>query len=112
MQAQHRLRENRDFRRVFQRGKSVATGRLVMYWSENRLGTFRVGFSISKKVGNAVTRNRLKRLLRECFRRYGEKLAHAGVDLVVIVRPTASGMTFADAEAEVLLLLKRAKFVV
>lgn len=110
--AQHRLRENREFRRVFQRGRSVATGRLVLYWCDNRIGTFRVGFSVSRKVGNAVTRNRLKRLLRECFRKREDELRNVSTDFVVIARPSAAGMTYGEVEFEVTKLLRRAKFMV
>ncbi len=112
MQSRYRLKENRDFRRVFQRGKSVATAKLVLYCFENRTNTFRIGFSISKKVGNAVVRNRLKRLLRACFQKHLEHLANLPYDMVVVCRKTAAEANFSELENDVLKLLRRAKFMV
>ncbi|MCL6441993.1 MAG: ribonuclease P protein component [Alicyclobacillus sp.] len=112
MQTSHRLKENRDFRRVFQRGKSMATGRLVLYWCDSRHPTFRVGFSVSKKIGNAVTRNRLKRVLRECFHKLEGDLSVLQVDFVVICRQAAAQASFHEIEADVRKLLRKAKFVV
>lgn len=112
MQSKYRLKENSDFRRVFQRGRSTATSRLVLYWNKNREGSFRVGFSISKKVGKAVTRNLLKRRLRSCFLELTQPLSNKGYDFVVIVRKGASEATFAELSEDVRKLLKRAQFMV
>jgi ribonuclease P protein component len=112
VQSRHRLKENRDFRRVFQRGKSVATAKLVLYCFENRINTFRIGFSISKKVGNAVVRNHLKRLLRACFQRHLEDLVDLPYDMVVVCRKSAAEADFDELENEVLKLLRRAKIMV
>lgn len=112
MKAVHRLKENRDFRRTFQRGKSAATSRLVLYWLETRQETFRVGFSVSKKVGNAVVRNRLKRLLRECFLRYERNLEGLHVDFVVICRPPAAEASLVELDKDLRRLLHKGHFVV
>lgn len=112
MHGNNRLRENRDFRRVFQRGQSTATQRLVLYWLDNREPTFRVGFSISKKVGNAVTRNRLKRQLRACFLTLADELEANRTDFVVICRQSAADATFSDLMSDLRKLLRRAKFVI
>ncbi|MDP9727904.1 ribonuclease P protein component [Alicyclobacillus tolerans] len=107
----HRLRENRDFRRVFQRGQSFATSRLVLYSFPNRLSHYRVGFSVSKKMGNAVVRNRLKRVLRACFYQLEKDLSSVSADFVIICRKPA-----VDAEFDVLLsdlrkMLNKAKIM-
>jgi ribonuclease P protein component len=113
LQAKYRLKDNREFRRVFQRGRSVATGRMVLYWYENRsTAEFRVGISISKKVGKAVVRNKLKRRLRECFQLLAPELKDKHVDIVVVCRKSAADMTFADIHSELLKLLRKAKIMV
>lgn len=67
MQKQFRIRKNGQFQYVYRKGKGVSTRHILL--SYVRAGKLQVGFSVSKKVGNAVTRNRVKRRLRECFRR-------------------------------------------
>jgi len=62
------LKLNSDFRRVYTRGKSAASPRVVLYCRRNRQSENRVGFTVSKKLGNAVTRNRVRRRLREIVR--------------------------------------------
>jgi len=113
VKACHRLKANYEFRRVFQRGKSFATPRLVLYcYRDSRLSSYHVGFSVSKKVGNAVVRNRLKRVLRECFLCFEPVLVGNPSDLVVVCRVGCKDSTFVELYNDVEKLLKRAKFVI
>ena len=68
MERRYRLQKNKAFQYVYHRGRSAACRDLVMLVAKGR--GMKVGFSVSKKVGNAVTRNKVKRRLRECFRPY------------------------------------------
>ncbi|SIS75627.1 ribonuclease P protein component [Alicyclobacillus vulcanalis] len=111
MQSEHRLKDSRDFRRVFRRGKSFASGRLVLYYCDNREARLRVGFSISRKVGKAVVRNRLKRVLRAIFQRHLDELRDKPVDVVVVCRASAADAPFQDLEREVEKLLTKAKLL-
>ncbi|HMK49663.1 MAG TPA: ribonuclease P protein component, partial [Thermodesulfovibrionales bacterium] len=63
------LTRRRDFDFVFKEGSSAATKSLVIYARPNELDFCRLGLSVSKKIGKAVTRNRVKRLLREAMRK-------------------------------------------
>ena len=60
----HPLTRNNEFARAYTRGKSFVHPHVVLYVNKNRLGRTRVGITASKKIGNAVTRNRARRVLR------------------------------------------------
>jgi ribonuclease P protein component len=83
----HRLRRNEDFRRVYDRRRSVSDGWLIVYGCENDLPRLRLGLSVSRKIGRATFRNRLRRLYREAFRLTRHEMP-TGIDLVLIPRTT------------------------
>ena len=103
MERRYRLQKNKAFQYVYHRGKSAACRDLVMLVAKGR--GVKVGFSVSKKVGNAVTRNKVKRRLRECFRPY---LGDVKSGLYIIVaRPSAAQATFQSLQRDVRYLLKK-----
>jgi ribonuclease P protein component len=79
------LRRPADFRRTYDRRRSVSDDWLIVYGCENGLPHLRLGLSVSRKFGGAVQRNRLRRLYREAFR-LTKPHAAAGLDLVLIPR--------------------------
>ncbi|OYW23011.1 MAG: ribonuclease P protein component [Planctomycetales bacterium 12-60-4] len=83
---QSRLVTKADFDRVYKQRCKAGDGVLLVFGAPNDLGRTRLGLSVSRKVGNAVVRNRQKRLLREAFR-LGQHQLPRGIDLIVI--PTA-----------------------
>ena len=76
---------NNDFRRIYARGKSYVSPLVVVYALKNRTKNVRVGITTSKKVGNAVQRNRSRRVIREAFRALAPWV-RPGFDLVLVAR--------------------------
>ena len=79
------LTDNRDFRRLYTRGKSMVSPALVTYVRKNRGEGVRVGITTSKKVGNAVKRSRCRRVIRAAFRSLYPRVA-PGYDFVFVAR--------------------------
>ena len=104
VQRQNRLGPNRQFSYVYRRGKRASTKDLTLLFVKNRQK--RVGFSVSKKVGVAVVRNRTKRRLRECVRPLLGRMS--GGLYVFVARPSAAEQTFAQLNRQVGQLLNRA----
>jgi ribonuclease P protein component len=76
---------NGDFRRLYNRGKAVTNPALVMYYMKNRAGICRIGITTGKKIGNAVERNRSRRVIKEAFRSV-HKDVEGGYDFVFVAR--------------------------
>ena len=83
------LTENYLFRRLYRKGTSGATPHMAVYYQKNRLGYNRLGVTVSKKVGNAVQRNRARRVIVEAYR-LAEAALPVGLDIVVVARQKAT----------------------
>lgn len=87
MQKYLSLNENTSFQRVYYRGKSLAKPALVVYALKNRVGICRVGITTSKKIGNAVERNRSRRIIRAACQSVFRDYEISGTyDLVFVAR--------------------------
>ena len=93
---------------VYRQGKVWANSLLVMKAMPNGLSLSRYGFSVTKKVGKAVQRNRLKRLLREIIKLQSLR---PGWDIVLIARPVAVNTDYHELERAVTKLLARAQLL-
>jgi len=107
MNKKYRLRSRRDFSFTYRKGKSVANSYLVLVYRKNSLPINRVGFSVSKKFGNAVKRNKIKRRLREIVRQSLESIEN-GNDMIFIVRKNAQQADFKQLQEAVRNLFGRA----
>ena len=94
-----RLRKRREFEECYASGVRVS-GRLVQVFLRPAPAASRLGISVPRKVGDAVTRNRVRRRLRELFRRNRRLLAGSPVSLVVHAKPAAASAPFSDLARE------------
>ena len=99
MEKFYSLKKNSDFGEVYQQGRPYGNRLLVMYVLErDRNHQARVGISVSKKVGNSVVRHRIKRLVKECFRRHLEEWEDC-CDYVIVARKEAKDKNFRQIES-------------
>ncbi len=105
------LRKNREFKKVFRRGKKFFSRYMVVYYLKNGLNYNRYGFSISKKVGNSVVRHRVKRLFVEVIRRMQEELA-GGYDFVIVAKKTSGYMDYHECKKDVLKAMNRESLMI
>ena len=104
-----RIRYRADFVRLKQQGQRLARGCLVLNWQELSLGAnSRFAVITTRKLGKAVTRNRCRRLLRECFRLHQHEF-RVPVELVLIARASMVGQSYVQVERVYLKLLHQAK---
>ncbi|MSP11404.1 MAG: ribonuclease P protein component [Chloroflexi bacterium] len=108
MQRRFRLRESDDFQQVRQQGRSWSHTLIVLYVKDaNGLAYSRFGIVTNKRIGSAVVRNRVKRLIRHALRRRLEAIVQ-GHDLVIIARAPIAKASWDQVDAAVEQMLKRA----
>lgn len=97
---------NRRFRVIYSKGRSLANRNLVLHFLENGLDQHRLGITVSKKIGNSVTRNRVRRWIKEAYRLNPLK-TERGLDLVFVARKGCEALNYQIIEGSVLHLLKK-----
>ncbi len=98
MKKKHRIKKNDEFQAVFQKGKSNANRQFVVYQlDKEEQPNFRIGLSVSKKIGNAVVRNRIKRMVRQAITELKDEIA-SGKDFVIIARKPCAEMTYEEVK--------------
>jgi ribonuclease P protein component len=102
-----RLRHRADFLAAARGAKAQATAFVLQARARGDTAPARFGFTVSKKVGGAVERNRVRRRLREIVRRHAALLPQNGHDYVLIGRPAALAMPFERLSAEFVGAMKR-----
>lgn len=107
MQRQYRLKKRSAFAYVYRKGEKSSAQDLLLLSAQSREG-LKIGLSVSKKVGNAVTRNRVKRLLREAIKPLQDRI-NTGYMYVIVARPTIVGKSLDDVQKAVYTAFEKAK---
>ena len=105
MDKKFRLRKNEDFKLVYKKGKKFWNRNLILYKSKNGLDYSRIGFSINKKFGNSVERNKAKRRMREICRLNLDNIVY-GYDIIIIPKKNVIGIEHKELESAMLHILK------
>lgn len=107
----YRLKKKGDFQKAFQKGKSIATPYLVLYTIlKEPPGYPRIGIAVSRKLGTAVARNRIKRRLREAIKPHLVNLKET-YDIIIVARNKIKGLEFNDLEKNLVYLLKKSRVI-
>ncbi|ANU14640.1 Ribonuclease P protein component [Planococcus halocryophilus Or1] len=108
MNKDQRIKKNKEFQHIFKKGKSFANRQFIVYVLKSEQPEFRVGLSVSKKVGNAVARNRIKRYIRQTFLELKDDLL-PNADYIIIARPQAATLDFHESKKSLEHVLKIAR---
>jgi ribonuclease P protein component len=107
----YRVREDRRFREIRQRGRSFSNDVIVLTALANDLPYSRFGFAVSSRIGNAVVRNRIKRRLREIIR-LRMAWIRPGCDIILIARKPIRSAEYGQLETACARLLRRAQLLI
>jgi len=109
MKKSQRIKKNEDFQKVFKKGKSFANRQFVVYClPKEGQDHFRIGLSVSKKIGKAVTRVQIKRYIRQVFLELKDDVTQQ-MDYVIIARNQAATLDFHETKKSIEHVLKIAK---
>jgi ribonuclease P protein component len=103
--SEERLRRRTDYLRCYRTGRRRHGPLAILYFVPNQLGHPRLGITASRKVGKAVVRHRLKRRIKEVYRRWRDRGKLPALDLVVHLKPEAGKSDFPALRSELLRLL-------
>ena len=106
------LKKNNEFKKVYDNGNSYATRNLVIYCLNYKKGKKnRYGLSVSKRIGNAVVRNKVKRRLREIIREFEKEEDFKGYDIIFIARQPVVQLDYHSLKRDVKRLYEKMKLI-
>jgi len=107
---EHRLTKNRHFQFIYRKGESKQTRFLILVFVKTKFKPFKVGFSVSKKIGKSVVRSKIKRRLRESFNQI-EKKINPNFNYVFIAKKDIDNIPFLEVKKEMQQCLKKANLL-
>jgi ribonuclease P protein component len=105
------LKQNHEFRRLYNKGKSAVSPYFAVYCRKNHRPMSRLGITTGVKLGNAVKRNRVRRRIRELYRTNEQNIL-SGYDIVVVARTRAIFAKYSDLEQSFRKLMKKLELTV
>ena len=109
MKKEYRVKRSQDFDNIIRKKQSFANRQFVIYYQKNNLDHMRLGISVSKKLGKAFERNKIKRYIRETFKTRKELVKN--YDIIVIARQGAKDMPFLEFGSSTDHVLKKSKLM-
>lgn len=103
---QNRLRKNKHFKFIYKHGETKSVDCLAVAFAKTKIKPFKVGFSVSKKIGKSVVRNKVKRRLRECFCSFYNNINQKH-NYIFIAKPGIENLSFAEIKTVMQNLLKK-----
>lgn len=97
------IKRNHEFQRLYHKGKNAASPTIALYCRKRQDGANRLGFTVGKKVGGAVVRNRVRRRLREIYRLHETEI-RPGYEIVIVARVRAAFSSYRQLEQSFLTL--------
>lgn len=107
----NRLKKNRHFNYIYKKGERVFGKHINLCFLKTKFQPFKVGFSVSNKIGKSTVRNKVKRRMREIVRLNFNKIKSTN-NLIFVAKEGIEKLTYKEIESEILFLLKRADLIV
>lgn len=103
---ENRLRKNKHFKFIYKHGETKSVDCLAVTFAKTKIKPFKVGFSVSKKIGKSVVRNKVKRRLRECFCMLIDNI-NQNRNYIFIAKPGIENLSFLEIKQSMLKLLQK-----
>ena len=104
------IKNNRDFMFMYRRARSLCADCLVLYYRKNKNENLRLGITVTKKVGKAVVRNRIRRRIKEVFNEFSDKIPPC-YDIIIVSRAKAAECDYSEIKSALKYLLIKAELI-